>query len=146
MDHEAPQLHILRTLEQGEAKDAWRQACADALALPLEHVIEVRLRKPSMDARQGTIQVQLRLDAPALLEKTMILSSLPTDMHVDAINRFASRDKKEFFIGPRKGQIGRFFIRVNAPKQDPKRIVNFHLSTGSIQIPFFIKGQPIGIQ
>jgi hypothetical protein len=63
MDHEAPQFHILRTLEQGEAKDAWRQACADALAFPLEHVIEVRLRKRSMNARQGTIQVQLRLDS-----------------------------------------------------------------------------------
>ncbi|HAO68245.1 MAG TPA: FAD-binding protein, partial [Verrucomicrobiales bacterium] len=62
MDHDTPQVNILLTLEESESKDAWKRACADALGVPLERIKEVRLRKRSIDARQRTIKVQLRLD------------------------------------------------------------------------------------
>ncbi|MDC0299661.1 FAD-binding protein, partial [Verrucomicrobia bacterium] len=62
MDHDTPQVNILLTLEESESKDAWKHACADALGVPLERIKEVRLRKRSIDARQRTIKVQLRLD------------------------------------------------------------------------------------
>jgi uncharacterized FAD-dependent dehydrogenase len=62
MDHDAPQVNILLPLEQSESQDAWKQACADALSIPLERIKEIRLRKRSIDARQRTIKVQLRLD------------------------------------------------------------------------------------
>jgi uncharacterized FAD-dependent dehydrogenase len=62
MDHEAPQVNILLPLEESESQDAWKRACADALDVSLERIKEVRLRKRSIDARQRTIKVQLRLD------------------------------------------------------------------------------------
>ena len=62
MDLEAPQVNILLPLAESESTDAWKKAAAEALGISAERIQEVRLRKKSIDARQRTIKVQLKLD------------------------------------------------------------------------------------
>ncbi|MBT64328.1 MAG: FAD-binding protein [Puniceicoccaceae bacterium] len=53
---------IILPLEQSEQIAAQKAAVAAKLDLPLEQVVELRLRKHSIDARQRTIKVQLRVE------------------------------------------------------------------------------------
>lgn len=53
---------VILPLEVSEDVEARRKAVATKLKIPLEHVIETRLRKHSIDARQRNIKVLLRLD------------------------------------------------------------------------------------
>lgn len=53
---------IVLPLEQSETEACWREAVARKLDLSVERIRNVRLRKHSIDARQRTIKVQLRLE------------------------------------------------------------------------------------
>ncbi|MDX1681447.1 MAG: FAD-dependent oxidoreductase, partial [Akkermansiaceae bacterium] len=53
---------IILPLEASEDEEARRQAVADKLEVGLARIGEMRLRKHSIDARQRTIKVQLRLE------------------------------------------------------------------------------------
>ena len=53
---------IILPLEISEDEQAWRKACALILGVSPDKIGEMRLRKHSIDARQRTIKVQLRLD------------------------------------------------------------------------------------
>ena len=49
-------------LEASEDEAAWRKAAGRKLRVPPSHIKAVRLRKHSIDARQGRIKVRLRLE------------------------------------------------------------------------------------
>lgn len=53
---------IILPLEQSEDLNAQKAAVAEKLGVELSEVVELRLRKHSIDARQRTIKVQLRLE------------------------------------------------------------------------------------
>jgi uncharacterized FAD-dependent dehydrogenase len=53
---------IILPLEQSEELDAQKAAVAQKLNIPEAQVVELRLRKHSIDARQRTIKVQLRFE------------------------------------------------------------------------------------
>lgn len=53
---------IILPLEQSEKLDAQKAAVAKKLGIPEAEIIELRLRKHSIDARQRTIKVQLRFE------------------------------------------------------------------------------------
>lgn len=53
---------VILPLESSESVEAWKSAAAEKLNLPLERVLDARLRKHSIDARQRSIKVNLRLE------------------------------------------------------------------------------------
>jgi|TARA_B110000037_G_scaffold223191_1_gene303566 uncharacterized FAD-dependent dehydrogenase len=55
-------IDIILPFEQSEAEDAWRAAIAEKLGIDVETIVEMRLRKHSVDARARQIKVQLRLE------------------------------------------------------------------------------------
>lgn len=55
-------VNVILPLEMGEDIEAWRQAAADELGVPVAMLVDVRLLKHSLDARQRQIKVQLRLE------------------------------------------------------------------------------------
>jgi uncharacterized FAD-dependent dehydrogenase len=58
----APLVDIVLPVEESERVSAWKTAIAEQLALPEERIIDMRLRKHSIDARQRQIKVQLRIE------------------------------------------------------------------------------------
>ncbi len=58
----APLVDIDLPIEQSEQEQAWKAAIAEKLEIPEEQILEMRLRKHSIDARQKQIKVQLRID------------------------------------------------------------------------------------
>lgn len=54
---------IVLPIEQSEHEWAWKTAIAAHLTIPEERIIDMRLRKHSIDARQKQIKVQLRIEA-----------------------------------------------------------------------------------
>ena len=58
----APLVDIVLPVEQSEHVSAWKTAIAEKLALPEERIVDMRLRKHSIDARQRQIKVQLRIE------------------------------------------------------------------------------------
>jgi uncharacterized protein len=58
----APLIDIVLPVEESEHVSAWKTAIAEQLALPEERIIDMRLRKHSIDARQRQIKVQLRIE------------------------------------------------------------------------------------
>jgi len=58
---QAPLVDIVLPLEQSEETAAWRTAIAIKLEVPEERIVDMRLRKHSIDARQKHIKVQLRI-------------------------------------------------------------------------------------
>ena len=58
----APLVDIVLPVEQSEHLSAWKTAIAEKLALPAERIVDMRLRKHSIDARQRQIKVQLRIE------------------------------------------------------------------------------------
>ncbi len=56
------QIDLILPLEQSEDRQAWTQAVAAHLNLPVERIVDLRLVKHSLDARQKKIKVQLRLE------------------------------------------------------------------------------------
>ena len=55
------EVDLILPLEQSETETVIRQAVADKLEVAVERILETRLLKHSIDARQRTIKVQLRL-------------------------------------------------------------------------------------
>ena len=53
---------IILPLSISEDQSAWRNAVAEKLKLPLSRIKDLKMRKHSIDARQRTIKVQLRLE------------------------------------------------------------------------------------
>lgn len=53
---------IILPLEKSEERTAWAQAVAKKLSIPAKRIVELRLKKHSIDARQKQIKVQLRLE------------------------------------------------------------------------------------
>lgn len=53
---------IILPLSISEDESAWRKAAAEKLRIPVQRIKGVKLRKHSIDARQRTIKVQLRID------------------------------------------------------------------------------------
>jgi len=53
---------IVLPLEKSEDDDARRQGAASQLGIPIERIGGIKLRKHSIDARQRSVKVQLRLD------------------------------------------------------------------------------------
>jgi uncharacterized FAD-dependent dehydrogenase len=53
---------VVLPLEDSEDRDAWKRAVAERLGLAPERIVELRLRKHSIDARQRQVKVQLRLE------------------------------------------------------------------------------------
>ena len=58
----APLVDIVLPVEQSEHVSAWKTAIAEKLALAEERIVDMRLRKHSIDARQRQIKVQLRIE------------------------------------------------------------------------------------
>ena len=48
--------------EQSEDPEAWRRAAAAKLDVPVEKIVEARMRKHSIDARRRPVKIQLRLE------------------------------------------------------------------------------------
>lgn len=59
---QAPLVDIVLPVEESERVSAWKTAIAEQLALPEERIVDMRLRKHSIDARQRQIKVQLRVE------------------------------------------------------------------------------------
>jgi uncharacterized protein len=59
---QAPLVDIVLPVEESEHVSAWKTAIAEKLALPEERIVDMRLRKHSIDARQKQIKVQLRIE------------------------------------------------------------------------------------
>ena len=59
---QAPLIDIVLPVEESEHVSAWKTAIAEQLALPEERIVDMRLRKHSIDARQRQIKVQLRIE------------------------------------------------------------------------------------
>lgn len=59
---QAPLVDIVLPVEESENVSAWKTAIAEKLALPAEQIVDMRLRKHSIDARQRQIKVQLRIE------------------------------------------------------------------------------------
>ena len=59
---QAPLVDIVLPLETSEQPDAWKSAIAATLELEPAKIVEMRLRKHSIDARQKQIKVQLRIE------------------------------------------------------------------------------------
>lgn len=55
-------IDIILPLEESEDREAWRRALADALSVAPERIVDMRLRKHSIDARKHQVKVRLRLD------------------------------------------------------------------------------------
>lgn len=62
-ENDTPQVDIILPLEQSLDESAIRQAIAEKLGVTSERIVETRLLKHSIDARQRQIKVQLRLEA-----------------------------------------------------------------------------------
>ena len=63
MDSEdAPIVDISLPLDRAEDEDAWRRAVARELGISPKQVVEMRLRKRSIDARKKRIRIQLRIE------------------------------------------------------------------------------------
>ena len=62
METQIETVDIILALDQSEDEAARREAAARKLDLSVDRIGETRLRKHSIDARQRTIKVQLRLD------------------------------------------------------------------------------------
>lgn len=60
---ELQQVDVVLPLEQSEDEVAIKSAVAEKLGVPSDRVVEIRLLKHSIDARQRQIKVQLRLEA-----------------------------------------------------------------------------------
>jgi len=64
----APLIDIVLPIETSEDAAAWKQAIATTLGIPEARIVDMRLRKHSIDARQRQIKAQLRIqvgiDAP----------------------------------------------------------------------------------
>lgn len=59
---QAPLIDIVLPVEESEHVSAWKTAIAEQLGLPEERIVDMRLRKHSIDARQRQIKVQLRIE------------------------------------------------------------------------------------
>lgn len=59
---QAPLVDIVLPFEESECFSAWKTAIAKQLSLPEERIVDMRLRKHSIDARQRQIKVQLRIE------------------------------------------------------------------------------------
>lgn len=54
---------IILPLGQSEDRETWRQAVAEKLGVASDRVVDLRLRRHSIDSRQRTIKVRLRIEA-----------------------------------------------------------------------------------
>jgi uncharacterized FAD-dependent dehydrogenase len=61
-ENSAPLVDIVLPLEQSEQASAWKNAIAAQLEISEQRIVEMRLRKHSIDARQKQIKVQLRIE------------------------------------------------------------------------------------
>ncbi len=59
---DAPIVDISLPLERAEDEDAWRRAAARELGVSPKQIVEMRLRKRSIDARKKRIRIQLRIE------------------------------------------------------------------------------------
>ncbi len=59
---QAPLVDIVLPIEPSEQESAWKVAIAEKLEIPEGRIVEMRLRKHSIDARQKQIKVQLRIE------------------------------------------------------------------------------------
>ncbi|MFQ3226171.1 MAG: putative FAD-dependent dehydrogenase, partial [Lentimonas sp.] len=59
---QAPLVDIVLPIEESEHAAAWKTAIATKLELPEERIVDMRLRKHSIDARQRQIKAQLRIE------------------------------------------------------------------------------------
>jgi uncharacterized protein len=55
-------IDIVLPLEKSEQEEAWKQAVAEKLEIEASRILDMRLRKHSIDARQTQIKVQLRIE------------------------------------------------------------------------------------
>ncbi len=76
---------IILPLEQSEDEQARREAAAAKLGIQAERIVDTRMRKHSIDARQRIIKVQLRLEVgidealPEDIKPTWSCNPLPTE-------------------------------------------------------------------
>lgn len=61
-DHSFQTLDIVLPLERSEDEAEWRKAAAEKLEVLPDEIVDIRLRKHSIDARQKQIKIQLRLE------------------------------------------------------------------------------------
>ena len=82
-------IDLILPLEASEDEAAWKAAAAEHLGVPLSRVTGVRLLKHSLDARQRTVKVQLRLevgvDEPLSAELQPEWSSPALPLHPRAV-------------------------------------------------------------
>ncbi len=62
MNPEVVTVDVVLPLDQSEDDTSRREAAAVVIGVPASHIFEVKLRKHSIDARQKSVKVQLRLD------------------------------------------------------------------------------------
>lgn len=62
MDTACPVIDIILPLSESENTDSIRSAAAKKCGVPIEHIIETRTLKHSIDARKKNIKIQLRLE------------------------------------------------------------------------------------
>lgn len=80
---------IVLPLEHSEDESAWRAASAQKLGISPQRITGLKLRKHSIDARQKTIKVQLRievtLDTPPLPDIKSTWSAPPLSPHAKSV-------------------------------------------------------------
>ncbi len=88
---QASLVDIVLPLETSEQPDAWKSAIAAKLELEPATIVEMRLRKHSIDARQKQIKVQLRIEVG-------IGAPLPAEPQLQANYTTASASAKTIII------------------------------------------------
>jgi uncharacterized FAD-dependent dehydrogenase len=88
---QAPLVDIVLPLDTSEQPDAWKSAIAAKLKLEPAKIVEMRLRKHSIDARQKKIKVQLRIEVG-------IETPLPAEPKLQANYTAASASAKTVII------------------------------------------------